>query len=277
MPYRVLPVLNMKNMRYLLLALALGLGLCAQHVQGQTAAQNMTFSIICQYATNTSTNINLSAKTTNVQQQIVTVLLNSGNLVKAMTIDMLGTNWTQWQNATLVYEVNLKTTNQGIFLRLNGKQTNVSQFFAPNFTNLFSQNAAGAFNAINYTITGTNPTTLPLIGGYVYDKDGVITSNYTSIGNFAYLTFETTNISFNLFGFSQGSLINVVERYDNELYTNQVDKAEIIGAGTFSLNVTTNIFPYLDITNFTTPNYYTGLAHGTIYTSGPYYLNIEGP
>jgi hypothetical protein len=273
MPNGLLPVLKMKNMRYFLLALALGFGLLPQCAKGQTTAQVMTFSIICQYVTNTATNINVSTQRTNVEQQVVTVLLSSANLVKAMAIDLLGTNWTKWQGAYLVYEQNLQTTNQGIYLRLNGLQTNVSSFFGDSFTNVFSQDVNNVFSATNYT-------TLPLNGGFDYDVRGVKSTYYTASGNLAYLSFSSTNTSFNIFGYSRGSLAEIVERYNRQLYTNTVNEAENIGAGTFSLNVTTNIYPYLNITNYTIPTNYTGLAHGTVYLSGPYYYDIgppEGP
>jgi hypothetical protein len=300
MPSGVWPVLNMKKMRYLFLVLALGFGLCAQRAPAQTAAQTMTFSIICQYATNTFTNINVSSDTTNVHQQIITVLLDSANIAKAIAIDLEGTNWnrsgtnsTNWTGAAIVYEENLQSGNQGIYLRLPDKQTNVSSFFTNIFstnglTNMFSQNASNVFNGINYTMSGTNPSTLPLYGGYDYDMGGTNnTTNNTAYGNFAYLTVATTNISFDLFGFSQGTFTNVVGRYQEQTYSNKVIKAEIIGVGTFSLNLTTNIYlyltnnsPYMDNPNFILPTNYTGLAHGTVFVNAPYYLNIgppEGP
>jgi len=265
-----LSVLNMKKMRYLFLVLALGFGLRAQRVQGQTAAQNMSFSIICQYVTNIYAT-NLSNQAINENQQLTTVLLNSHNLAKAVAIDLLGTNWVQWLGASFVYEENMLTSNQGIYLRINGKQTNVSSFFGDSFTNMFSQNVSNVFIGMSYA-------TLPLIGGVIEDVGGVKTTNRNTHDNLAYLTFASTNISFNLFGYSQGVLTNVI--YDREGDVAKVDQAEIVGSGTFSLNVTTNIYPYLDITKYTVPTNYTGLAHGTIFVTAPYHLNIgppEGP
>jgi hypothetical protein len=267
MPHGRLPVLNMKKMRCLFLVLVLGCGVCAQRAQGQVAAQNITFSIICQYITNIYAT-NISALTTNENQQVTTVIVNSHNLAKAAAIDLLGTNWTKWQGASFIYEQNMITSNQGIYLRLNGKQTNVSQFFGDNFTNMFTQNVSNVYS-------GTNYASLPLIGGIKYDVGGVKSTNYTASDNLAYLTFSTTNISFSLFGYSQGSLVNVI--YDREGDTAKVDQPEIVGAGTFSLNVTTNIYPYLNITKYTPATNYTGLAHGTVMFSAPYHFDIEPP
>jgi hypothetical protein len=279
MPNGVLPVLNMKKMRCLFLVLALGLGCCSRQVQGQTSAQNMTFSIICQYVTNTF-GTNISTATTNEDQQIITVFINSANIARAIAIDLEGTNWnrggtnsTNWSGASLVYEQNLLTTNQGIYLRLDGRQTNVSSFFGGSLTNYFS-------HEVNNVFSGMNFTTLPLHGGYDYDVRGAKSTNYTASDNLAFLTFSSTNMSFNLFGYSQGTLVKVVQRFQDQLYTNKVDQAEIVGAGTFSLNVTTNIYPYLNINTYTIPTNYTGIAHGTVFTTAPYLLDIgppEGP
>jgi hypothetical protein len=273
MPDGVYPVLNMKKMRCLFLVLALGLSLCSQRAQGQTSAQSMTFSIICQYVTNTYTT-NLSTHTTNQDQRVQTVLLNSGNLVKAMAIDMFGTNWPKWQFASIVYEQNLESSNQGIYLRYQNKQTNVSSFFTNGlstngFANMFSQDVPGLFNGTNYAMDGTN-SILPLTGR-------VPTQSPTVSDDLAYLTFNSANTSFTLFGYSQGSLLNTV--FDKKGDVGKVVKAQIIGAGTFSLNVTTN---FLHVTNATAAPAinYSGLAHGTVNVNLPYHLNIgppEGP
>jgi hypothetical protein len=181
------------------------------------------------------------------------------------------TDSTNWAGAAIVYEKNLFTGNEGIFLRVGGKQTNVSSFFGDTFTNMFSQNVTSVFGGTNYTNAA-----LPLLGGYDYDVSGVKSARNTAEGNLAYLAFSSTNTSFNLYGFSQGTLIDVIGLYNHQPYSNQVEQAEVIGAGTFSLNVTTNVFPYLGFTN-TVPTNYTGIAHGTVNVNTPYYLNIEGP
>ena len=271
----------MKKMRCLFLVLALGLGLCSQRAQGQTTAETMTFSIICQYVTNTYST-NYSPLVINKFQHVITVLLDSANLAKAMEVDLFGAKWTNWQGASIVYEQNMITGNQGIYLRWAGKQTNVSSFFTNSFStngfaNMFSQDVASAFNGTNYAVSGTNDL-LPLIGGNVSEELDSTNSNFNVSDNLAYLTFSSSNTSFTFFGFSQGALLNTV--YDKEGDIAKVNKAMLVGAGTFSLNVTTNIYPYLNITNYTIPTNYTGLAHGTVYLSGPYYYDIgppEGP
>jgi hypothetical protein len=261
----------MKKMRCLFLALALGFGWCSQRAQGQTSEQALSFSIICQYVTN---NINTTNPTTKIVTQHFleqTVFLSSANLVKAMAIDLVGTNWMRWAGSTIEYEVNMANGNQGIYLRLNGKQTNVSSFFGNNFTNIFSQNVSNVFSGVNYA------TSLPLGGDDNVQTNADITyANFT--GNLAYLTFATGNTSFSLFGYSQGPVVHGSGFLDGVLYERYLPVAQIAGTGTFSLNVTTNIF--LIPTSNGTPTNYTGVAHGNIFMGKAYFLPIgppEGP
>jgi hypothetical protein len=258
----------MKKMRCLFLVLALGFGLCAQRAQAQTSEQAMTFSIICQYVTNNFDTTNLTTQIISHHFVLDTVLLNSGNIAKAMAIDFMGTtNWTKWAGATIEYEVNMATGNQGIFLRLDGKQTNVSSFFGNCFTNMFSQNVSNVFFGTNLA------TSLPL-GGDPNDQTGTTITNANFSGNLAYLTFVSSNMSFNLFGYSQGPVVHGSGFLDHVLYERYLQEAEVVGSGTFSLNVTTNV--YQIITTNGTPTNYTGVAHGTIFVGRPYFLPI-GP
>jgi len=294
----------MKKMRSLFLVLALGFGLCAERAQGQTSEQVMTFSIICQYVTNTYTT-NTATSTRTRSGQLTTVLINSGNIAKAIAIDLFGTNWTKWNPANICYEVNLSTGNQGIYLRHGSSQTNVSSFFLNTFTNMFSQDvgnvfagtnfAAGTNNYIgmNYALgtnyfLGTNYDvedtggTIPLIGGYGYYRPIADTSpsntDYTAFGDLAYMAAASSNISFNLYGYSQGALVTVAGYYSNKLYRMKVDHGYITGAGTFSLNLTTNIFRSTLPTSIPDNDFnLTGLAHGIVYVNKPSYLNIGPP
>jgi hypothetical protein len=267
----------MNKMRSLFLVLALGLGLFSHCAQAQTSAQTMTFSIICQYVTNTYTT-NASPPSITQNSHIVTVLLNSASLVKAMAVDIFGTNWMtnwpRWAGASIVYEQNLYSGNQGIFMRYQGRQMNVSSFFTNSFSsngfaNMFSQDVGSVLNGTNYALGETNYL-LPLVGR-------VPTQTPMESDNLAYLTFTSTNTSFTLFGYSQGSLVNTV--FDQQGNVGQVIKGQIIGSGTFSLNVTTN---FLRLTNSTAAPAinYQGLGHGTIYVAAPYHLDFgppEGP
>jgi hypothetical protein len=261
----------MKKMRYLFLVLALGFGLCAQRVQGQTSEQVMTFSIICQYVTNYYTVTNLTTQVVDHYFELETVYLDSANLVKAMAIQLLGTNWTKWSGAAICYENNMVNGNQGIYLRLNGLQTNVSCFFGNGFTNMFSQNVNNVFSGTNYAAT------LP-VGWNYNDQYNVSGTNAPFSDNLAYLTFASSNISFNIFGYSQSTVVHGSGYLDGVLYERYLPEGEVIGSGTFSLNVTTNVF--LIPTTNGTPTNFTGLAHGTVYVQKAFFLDIgppEGP
>ncbi|HEV7924247.1 MAG TPA: hypothetical protein VGR14_02760, partial [Verrucomicrobiae bacterium] len=269
------PLLNMKKMRCLLVVLSLALGLCAQRAQAQVAAETMTFSIICQYVTNTYVT-NLSKETVTTNAHVVTVLLNSANLVKAMAADLFRTNWTtnwpRWDGASIVYEQNLETGNYGIFMRFMGRQTNVSSFFTSpystnGYANMFSVDVPSVFSGTNYDSDGTN-SLLPVAGG------GIFIGGPPASDNLAYLTFTSSNAAFNLFGYSQGTILETV--FDKEGDVGKVNKAQIIGAGTFSLNLTTN-FLFVTTNNAVPATNYPGLAHGTIYMAPPYHLDIEPP
>jgi len=275
MPNGVWPLLNMKKLRCLFLVLALALGFCSQRAQAQVVAETMTFSIICQYVTNTYVT-NLSQETVTTNAHVTTVLLNSANLVKAMAADIFrtnwATNWPRWIGSSIVYEQNMETGNYGIFMRFGGRQMNVSSFFTNvfstnGFANMFSQDVPSVFNGTNYDSNGTN-SLLPVTGG------GIFIGGPAASDNLAYLTFTSSNSSFNLFGYSQGTILETV--FDKEGDVGKVNKAQIIGAGTFSLNVTTN-FLFATTNNAVPAINYPGLAHGTIYLAPPYHLNIEPP
>jgi len=275
MPIGVWPLLNMNKMRCLFLVLAFCLALCAQRGQAQVVAETLTFSIICQYQTNTYVT-NLATQTVTTNAHVQTVLLNSANLVKAMAADIFRTNWTtnwpRWAGSTIVYEQNMETGNTGIFMRFAGRQMNVSSFFTNSFStngyaDTFSQDVPSVFNGTNFDSNGTN-SLLPVTG------HGIFIGGPDTSANLAYLTFTSSNSSFNLFGYSQGTIEETV--FDRAGDIGKVNKAQIIGAGTFSLNLTTN-FLFATTNNAVTPTNYAGVAHGTIYMAAPYHLDIEPP
>jgi hypothetical protein len=298
------PEMNMKQMRCLFLVLALGSGWCAQRSQAQTIAQRISFSIICQYVTNT---YNTNAEGTGYENQtITTVLINTPNLVRAIAVDLFWTNnvttwttnWEFWSQATINFEQTLSDGHQGIFLRYGKVQTNIDRFFTNTssfngFSNMFSQCVPTVFGGTNYTVSGTNPSTLPLNGGHDYlVNSGQISNNYAASDNLAYLAFSSTNTSFTLFGYSQGSLTNVGHDSAGQLV--KVPQGPIYGAGTFSLNLTTNFLRFDDgfllyydlahgvvttrtATNTVPATNFVGLAHGSVNLGQPYNVDVEGP
>jgi hypothetical protein len=259
----------MKKTRYFIAALALGIGFGAAPVQAQTTAQTLTFSIICQYVTNVFST-NAAAGITNEDQMLTTVLLDSINIEKAIAIDLAGTNWEKdWYPFTIVREVNLTNGNEGIFLRHGTNQTNISErFFGLSFTNEFTSEVPSVFVATNYT-------TLPIKGGWLYMHPTNSITNYTLLDSLCFVSFASSNIQFNLFGHGQGTEAKAGGYLHGKLYELPTVSTIITGAGTFNLNLTTNI--YLTPTTNGTPAFFNGLAHGTLVISAPYYLPIPGP
>jgi hypothetical protein len=263
------PVQNMKKMRYVFLILSVAFGLCINRAQGQTTIQNLTFSIICQYVTNSLTVTNPTTHVVTSFEELNTVIVNTANLSKAIAVQKFGTNWPKWSPANIFYEVNLDTGAQGIFLRREDLQTNVSDLFGNSFSNFFSQD-------VNSVFVGTNfATSLPL-GGDLNSQTADMLTNINHFANLAYLSFNTTNISFNLFGVSQGEIVHAGAFLGGQLHQRYVDEGEIIGAGTFSLNLTTNIFG-VPTTNGIPAIYYNGVAHGTMYVGVPVFFDISPP
>ena len=265
-----MPGSNMKKMRCYVAALALGFGFAAAPVRAQTTAQTLTFSIICQYVTNV-VSTNAAAGITNDDQILTTVVLNSANIQKAIEIDLAGTNWArECTPSRIVREVNLTNGNEGIFLRHGTNQTNISErFFGLSFTNEFTYEAPAVFGATNYT-------DLPIKGGWVYMHPTNTVTNYTLVDSLSFLSFTSSNIQFNLFGYSQGTESQAGGYLHGQLYVLPTVSTEIVGAGTFNLNLTTNIFLF-PTTNGSPPAWFSGLAHGSVIISKPYYLPIPGP
>jgi hypothetical protein len=122
-------------------------------LRAQTSVQRLTFSLLGEYQTNvfvTNTS-NPASALTNENSYIRDILFGSGNVVKAIAVDLEGANWTNWAGAALVREVNLSNGSEGIFLRINGRQTNVSSFFGGSFSNNFTAELTNSFPVLNHT------------------------------------------------------------------------------------------------------------------------------
>lgn len=286
--------------------LVLGLaGLLAPRAQGQTSGQVMTFSIACQYNTNNLSTNFLAGHVQNVNdfKQITTVLVDTANMVKALAVDNFGTNWVKWIGAQLCYEVDLATGTPAIFMRLGSRQVDVSTNFnsgdgVGTYINAFSIEPSnvvvgGAYAFPTNPAYGNNFANLPLISGLETNYPGTNApftnvaslTNYGAFDNLAYLNFTTTNLAFTLIGYSQGTLYHVSEILHGTRHAQTVDDAFIFGAGTFSLNLTTNFLrvtpstPGLKIDpNVVLATNFTGMAHGTLYIQKPFLMtNLVSP
>ncbi len=260
--------MKMKNMRCLFLILALGFSLGAPRAQGQTASQVMTFSLVCQYVTNFVTVTNQTTGDVTYYSQLETVVVNTANIAKAIAIQKFGTNWSLWSPADIFYQVNMTNGASGIYLGKENKYTNISDLFGSSLTNFFSQNVDTVFTGTNYA------SSLPL-GGNLNDESPAMFTNINRFANLASVTFGTSNFSFSLFGYSQGNLTHATGYLDGQLYQYYLPVGQITGAGTFSLNLTTNVF--LVPTTNGTPTNYAGIAHGTIYLGAARFLTNAPP
>ena len=250
-------------------ALALWLGGRAVPVQAQITEQVLSFSFICQFSTNVFTT-NSAAGITNDERVLNSILIDTPNIVRAIAIDLDGTNWVRkWYPAVIVRDVNLADGSEGIFLRHGTTRTNLSErFFGQSFSNEFSGNVSNVFLATNYT-------TFPVQQGWRYLHPTNTITNFSRCDGLYFVSFTSSNTQFNLFGYGQGTERQAGGYLDGKLYEMPTVSTEIIGAGSFNLNLTTNI--YLTPTTNGTPAYVNGLLHGSIVISGPTYVPVQGP
>ena len=284
----------MNKIRFSFFAAGAALALAASGLHAQTSIQNLTFSLVGEFQTNTFTT-NTSGGTpvsTNEVLVVRPILLTTAYMVKAIAVDLEGTNWdlegtdsTNWAGARLVREVNLTNGAEGIFLRRGTTQTNVSRFFSTSFTNNFTgylSNYLGLVtNDFTNTFTNSSPTNFTnwfppqgaLIGGKLYiDPTGATTNYKTSAGLYT-LSFFTSNVQFNTFGVGAGVIANVRGQINGALYERLINSESIGMAGAFYINTTSNIF---DLgTNL--PSYIGGPLHGGITTGAGSFSDISGP
>jgi hypothetical protein len=168
-------------------------------------------------------------------------------------------------------QVNLSNGAEGIYLRKGLNATNISRFFGTSYSNAFTGDVTNVFKGTNYA---TNAT-MPVFGGWRYMQPTNTITNYSVADGLHYVSFSCSNTSFDIFGYSQGRVAHPVGRADGTVYETNTIWSEILGAGTFNLNVTTNIYSVAASNG--TPAYYGGLAYGTVYLSSPYFKAVPYP
>ncbi len=284
----------MNKIRSVFFAAGAALALAAGGLHAQTSFQNLTFSLIGEYQTNTFTT-NTSGGTpvsTNEVLVVRPILITTACMIKAMAVDLEGTNWnvegtdsTNWDGARLVREVNLTNGAEGIFLRKGTHQINVSSFFGTSFTNNFTgylSNYLGLVtNGFTNSFTNSSTTNLAndfppqaaIIGGKVHIDPTTNTTNYKSSVGVYTLSFFTSNVQFNTFGVGSGVIANVRGQIDGTLYERLINSEAIGLAGAFYLNTTSNIFDL----GTNPPAYIGGPLRGGINTGAGYFSDISGP
>lgn len=306
----------------------------ATNALAQTSIQRLHFSLLAYYqkdvfTTNTSTS---AGPLTNQYSTLRNILIGTGNIVKAMAVDLDGTNTAtnNWRGSELVREVNLVDGTEGIFLRKNGSQTNVSSFFGITYSNNFQAGlfagfplVANGFTNVTYPVgnlatnletnaftnvivnTNTNCSTAEAFTNVftnyvtnVFDQGtGVtVTNNFmlenplvrgslqmTGPTNFEtnivgtaglyFLSFNTTNLKFNILCVGTGSSTNVAGTIDGTHYARAVDYQTCGCAGDYYLNTTTNIFDL----GAEPPVYVTGPLRGSFASGIPFFSRTNGP
>ncbi len=165
----------MKKISFCLVSAILFL-LLPERASAQTSFQRVSFLLTADYQTNIySTNNGL----TNVNSRIKEVVIATGNIVRAIAIDLEGTNWPIWAGSAIIREVNLTNGNEGIFLRKNGVQTNVSSFFGASFSNNFTAELTNQFPTLVNNYATVSFATNGLSAVVSYDATNAV-SNLTA-------------------------------------------------------------------------------------------------
>jgi hypothetical protein len=276
----------MNKIRFSFLAVAAALALTGGGLQAQTSIQRVNFALFTEYQTNSFNIDSADSETplTNEYSRLRTVLVTTGNVVKALAVDLEGTNFSTWTGSDLVREVNLTNGNEGIFLRKNGTQTNVSSFFGDSFSNNFTAGLSNAFPGFTNNISGltnyingstNNPyPQVELVHGLLRMTSPTnSTTNYITTAGLYFVSLNTTNLKFNLVAVGNGIITNVAGGIDGTLYERPINSEFLGSAGSFYLNIMTNLFD----AEGNQPVYFTGPMRGTFNVGPPWFSTIAGP
>jgi hypothetical protein len=278
----------MNKVRFLFAVVCAAFILVGRQAQAQTTIQYMSFYLVGNYQTNIVTT-NADGTQTNSHLYTPQFLVNGVNLVKALAVDAVGTKWTNWAGAYLLREVNLINGHEGIYLRIDGVQTNVSQYFQDSYSNNFTYGLTNAFPAVtnfdavtnsvtltNGDIVTTNTNLIPdpeINRGWLYQGSVTNGTNFGAHYGLHYISFHTSNLQFNLIGTSYGLRTPVAQRIDGTLYEQDILSETITSSGLFLLNTTTNIYGQGE-----NPQIFVGgPIHGTLHIGPPILTSIEGP
>ncbi|HEY3915715.1 MAG TPA: hypothetical protein VGN61_14605 [Verrucomicrobiae bacterium] len=260
----------MRRIGLLLSCLAIFFGFLTAKARAQASCQIITFSVLGDYQDATN---NASTEPLFTNQFIQPLLFTSGNVVKAILLDLKGTQWTNWPGAHLERQVNLVTGEEGIYITLGGKdELNVSPFFGDtyvgNFTGATTNTLGFATNNFTY---GTNALQNPFTPMYNGTASPTTTNRHVAAG-MHYLSLNTTNLKFNLvgvslFGIGNGEITTFTgTSQKTNHYSVPIDREVMNVIGSYSWNKTTNF--YSPITNVAGV-FHSGPARGTVIVGTP--------
>lgn len=279
----------MNKIRISLIVAATSFLLMGGSLRAQTSIQHITLSLLGEYQTNTfftNTTAFPDGPWTSQYSFIRPVLITTFNVMRSLALDLEGTNYKIWNGSELLREVNLVDGTEGIFLRKGTNQTNVSRFFEGSYVDNFQSQVTNAFPALTNNIAGltndlfegnTNiPQTL-LFHGWQRRPDPLVsndtTTNFVSTAGIYFVSFNTTNIKFNLLGVGDGGSTNLVGPVEGTAKTNIINSEFLGTAGTFFLNSSSNIYDL----GTNPPNNVTGPMHGSFIVGPPVFSTIPGP
>lgn len=297
--------MTMKRIRFLFGCLAVLFGFMATDARAQSSHQIITFSILTDFQNETNAAPNEPGLTNLFIQPL---LITSGNIVKAILLDIKGRKWTNWIGATLQRQINLTNGEEGVYITLGGtNELNVSSFFGDTYLSNFTGGVLDAlsFATNNFTYFYTND----IVTAYTNITDGstnvtlitnaVVTTNnlqspyppvfngqasstfvhHRSSAGLHFISVNTSNLKLNLVGASlqapgDGAITTFTGHYDGTNYSVGVQDESIYVVGSFSWNGTTNFFsPITNVTNV----FYSGPARGSVIIGAPNYSPITPP
>jgi hypothetical protein len=262
----------MNKTRFSFLLAAVALFAMTGGLRAQTSIQRITLSLLADYQTNTffTNTASSSGPLTNEYSRIHHILIATGNVVKAIAVDLQGTNWTNLAGSLLVREVNLTNGTEGIFLRNGASNVNVSSFFGVSYSNNFTAGLTNGFPSV------TNNFTLedPLVQGWLRMTGPTnFTTNYIKTSAVYFFSLNTTNIKFDMVGVGEGEITPVIGGLDGVRYERPIN-TEIVGTvGAFSINTTTNVFDL----GSNAPAFLSGPIRGSIILGQPYFSELAPP
>ena len=260
----------MKRIRFLLGGLVLIFGWMAIDARAQSTYQNIAFSVMAQYETETN---DVPGDPTLTNEYLHLILITSANVVKAIAVDQFGTpDWTNWIAAGLLRRVNLVTGEERIYLNRGGTNNiDVSSYFGGSYVSNFMSGAADAFPAATDNFSTNNPNPFPPL------FSGTTTNHQASAGLY-FISLTTTNLKMNLLGanfsyLGNGALTKFSGDQKGTNYSAKVENEVISVVGSLSWTRSTNIFDIVPGTN----TFYSGPARGTVTVRVPNYSPLALP
>lgn len=251
------------------------------NVNAQSVQQNLGFSIMASLQRE-GTNV-VSPGHTNYNYQLYPIFINKNNIVKAIALDVAGTNWGHWGGAAILRRINLATGEEAMFLSQGGTdETNVSQYFTNSLSATMTDSLTSGLPPELTNGLGTNFMN-PLYAGTVNNVDGIDTaSHYTGASGLCFFTLKTTNMVLNLVGvslngFGNGAVSEVATVGTNFPGPVPITHEMFSVVGSVYVNIMTNTFVSSGALDTTNAVFVAGPAVGTVGFQPPFRSGLQAP